>query len=73
MTTSHWETGDRCRVVLPIDGQEPVVVGPGYIARIQDPGPTKIENTVKVVFDDQLVMGGSGMGWFAPETVLPED
>ena len=73
MTTSHWETGDRCKVIFRIEDQAPVVVGPGYIARIQDPGPIKTENTVKVIFDDKLVMGGSGTGWFPPTAVFPED
>ena len=53
-------------------GQDGVSVFPGHIARIQEPGPHKTYRTLKVVFDDPLVFGGTGTGWFSPKAVVAE-
>ena len=71
MTERNWEPGDRVQVSVPY-GLEGVSVFSGHVARIQDPGPHFPSQTLKVVFDDPLVFGGTGMGWFDPKHVVAE-
>jgi hypothetical protein len=70
MTTQEWIPGDRCKVIL--QGAEPIIVGFGHIASVLDFGPIKPQSTIRVIFDDPLVMGGTGTGWFSPDEVVPE-
>ena len=66
--TQQWIEGDRVQVAVTAG-----VNLAGIVAKIQDPGPYKTYQTIKVRFDDPLVMGGTGEGWFSPMSVAPED
>lgn len=63
-----WLIGKRVQVSLPY-GEDGLTVLEGTIARIQDPGPNRPERTVKVLFDDPLVFGGTGTAWVRPEVL----
>ena len=64
MTQHFYQPGDRVRVTVS-EGH----VLPGHIAQVQDPGPYKPWLTIKVQFDDPLVMGGTGSEWYKPDAV----
>ena len=64
---TQYVEGDRVKVTVA-DGQ----TLNGHVAQTQDPGPYKTWLTIKVQFDDPLVMGGTGSQWFKPEDVEPE-
>ena len=66
-----WVEGDRCQVSLPY-GPDGLTVHAGHVGRVQEPGPSKPECTVKVIFDDPLVYGGMGAGWFSPRVLTAE-
>jgi len=63
MTQHFHQPGDRVTVTVADK------VLPGFIAQLQDPGPIKPWLTVKIQFDDPLVMGGTGSQWFSPDAV----
>lgn len=65
---TQYVEGDRVQVVVA-EGK----TLSGHITKIQDPGPHKTYQTIKVKFDDPMVMGGTGTGWFAPHAVRPDE
>ena len=67
MTQRVWRQGDRVKVTVSEDH-----VLPGRISQVMDPGPYKPWLTLKVQFNDPLVMGGTGTGWFSTDAVVPE-
>jgi hypothetical protein len=67
MTQQKLVEGDRVKAEV-----SPGIVLSGHIVQIQDPGPYKAYRTIKVKFDDPLVMGGTGTEWFAPDSIEPE-
>lgn len=69
MTQHKWVEGDRVQVQVASQMQRLH----GHIVQIQDPGPYKTYCTIKVQFDDPLVMGGTGTEWFSPDAVEPEE
>lgn len=73
MTTTEWHEGDRVQVSFPY-GDDGVSAHLGTIDRIQIPGPHHVNphRTHKVRFDDPLIMGGMGIGWFIPEVLTRE-
>lgn len=63
-----WRIDERVQVSLPY-GADDQTVHLATVARIQEPGPRLPDHTVKVIFDDPLVYGGTGAAWVTPESL----
>jgi len=69
--SNTWSIGDRVQVSLPF-GANDQTVHLATISRILEPGPHDPAATVKVLFDDPLIYGGTGTAWVEPWVLARE-
>lgn len=69
--SNTWSIGDRVQVSLPL-GANDQSVHLATVSRIQEPGPLAPDCTVKVLFDDPLIYGGTGTAWVDPAALALE-